>query len=70
MVYDNSVLEHYVSPVSVWDVKEPLRMISTLAVTTLSASIERSAWCKCSEKTDSFSETSYYHNFITTTCIL
>ena len=38
--------------VSVWDVKEPLRTASTLAVTTLSASIERAAlnWCKCSGK--------------------
>ena len=38
-----------VGPVSIWDIKEPLRT-STLAVTTLSANIERSAWCKCSEK--------------------
>ena len=45
-------LENHVNvgPVSIWDVKEPLRMTSTLAVTTLSASIERSTWCKCSEK--------------------
>ena len=33
-----------VGPVPVCDVKEPLRTTSTLAVTTLSASIERSAW--------------------------
>ena len=32
------------------DVKEPLRMTSTLAMTTPSVSIERSAWRKCSEK--------------------
>ena len=38
-----------VGPVSLWDVKEPLRTTSTLAVTTLSASIYRSAWCKCPE---------------------
>ena len=42
-----------VGPVSIWDVKEPLRTTSTLAVTILSASIERSAWRsrrRCSEK--------------------
>ena len=39
-----------VSPVSIWDIKEPLRTTSTLAVTTLSANIERSAWYKCCEK--------------------
>ena len=33
-----------VGPVSIWDVKEPLRTTSTLAVTILSASIGRSAW--------------------------
>ena len=45
-------LENHVNagPVSVWDVKEPLRTTSTLAVTTLSASTETSAWFKCSEK--------------------
>ena len=31
-------------PVSVMDVKEPLRTTNTLAVTTLSFSIEMSAW--------------------------
>ena len=39
-----------VDPVSIWDVKEPLRTTSTLAVTTLSASIEGSTWRKCSGK--------------------
>ena len=39
-----------VGPVSIYDVKEPLRTTSTLVVTTLSASIERSAWRKYSEK--------------------
>jgi len=39
-----------VGPVSFWEVKkEPMRMTSTLAVTTLSARIERSPWRKCSE---------------------
>jgi hypothetical protein len=38
-----------VGPVSIWDVKEPMRTTSTLAVTSLSASIERSAWRICSE---------------------
>ena len=35
-----------IGPISVWDVKEPLSTTGTLAVTTLSASIERSAWRK------------------------
>jgi len=35
--------------VSIWDVKEAQRTTSTLAVTILGASIERSAWHKCSE---------------------
>ena len=33
-----------VGPVSIWDVKEQLRTTSTLAVTVLGATIERSAW--------------------------
>ena len=33
-----------VGRVSIWDVKEPLRTTSTLAVTIFSASIERSVW--------------------------
>ena len=37
-------------PISIWDVKEPLRMTITLAVTILIASIERLIWCKYSEK--------------------
>ena len=32
-----------IGSVSIWDEYEPLRMTSTLAVTTLNASIERSA---------------------------
>ena len=39
-----------VGPVLIWDVKEPLRKTSTLAVTISSASIEMSVWRKCSEK--------------------
>ena len=39
-----------VGQVSIWYIKEPLWTTSTLAVTTLSVSIERSAWRKCSEK--------------------
>ena len=38
-----------VGPILIWDVKEPWRMTSTLAVTTLSARIERSVRHKCSE---------------------
>ena len=50
-VYPLRIQNHVnVGPVSVWDVKESLRMTSILAVTTLSASIERSAWHKYSEK--------------------
>ena len=43
-----------VSPVSIWDVKEPLslRTTSTLAVTTLSARIERSAGLNVLKMTD------------------
>ena len=41
-----------VGPVSIWDVKEPLRTTSTLAVTILSASIERSAWRDVLKKAD------------------
>ena len=38
------------SPMVLRALKEPLRMTSTLVVTTLSASIERSAWRKCPHK--------------------
>ena len=42
-----------ISPVSlIGDVNEPLRTACTLAVTTFSASIERSAWCDVLEKAD------------------
>ena len=46
---DNHVI---VGTVSIWDVKEPLRVrtTSTLAVTIITASIERPAWRRCSEK--------------------
>ena len=49
------MLMSVLSQFSVWDIKEPLRRTSTLAVTTLavttiSASIEKAAWCKCSQK--------------------
>ena len=36
--------------VTVWDESEQLRITSALVVTTLSASIERLAWRKCSER--------------------
>ena len=39
-----------VDSVSLLDAKDPRMTTSTLAVTILSASIERSAWCKCYEK--------------------
>ena len=48
-LYSSIIIHVNVGPVLVWDVKEPLRTTSTLAVTTLSASIERLTWCKCSE---------------------
>ena len=36
--------------VLMWDIKEPVRTTSTLTMSTLSACVERSAWCKCSDK--------------------
>ena len=39
-----------VGPVSIWEVIEPFRTPRTLAMNTLSFSIEKSAWHKCSEK--------------------
>ena len=40
--FHDLVLERGCVKLKIWDVQEPLRTTSTLAVTTLSASIERS----------------------------
>ena len=42
------ILRESENHVLIWDIKEPMRTISTLAVTTISTNIERSAWI-CSE---------------------